>query len=790
MCKTTNGEYCGTRATEIHGMIDGNTLISSANTWSAESGQISDDGMFISIDNMDIADRIRKAVGTKYIDPTTEIVGVFLVGLNTETYKKIIGNTNREAQNDIPSMIISSTVDMRLENLDGYKRCFEEDSGVIGSWEDQINDTIAAVIAKPLRLFPLFSYDPRRYKLLDEDICKANEPFAHIIGSKHSDYEKNSRLWYEPFAHIVGSGDSRVDVKKIWLGFCMNPFLGFRPFDELYYKNLLEFYKKCQKEQIPILTHCAPDGIITHIARDYQWFDRENTGCRNRNGEKRNEIIQGKLEEHNENEFRSNMYQGRRSVVDNDFSLDHFYRNYGHPRNWIPILKYCPSLHLCLAGLGGNREWQHPDMSKWARAGDEKRKNIEFLKREWIRCIIKLTAKYMNVYTDISGLNIGNDTIRDRLKKLLRLVQKGEDDFKHLKYKLIFGSGWYLTESTYGEYCNGFKNLFQEVDGSGELWKRVSLINPWNFYALHKMGRNKFKINEIYNTFVKNTSWNVDRNMLKEMKVKIFGPDPVEWYKDAGIIKYISDINAKRKPIDSHVEFGDDLSEGHIGELITLEELCNITGEKYKSYCKEYIDALNIILPRFGINTPIHLAHFLAQVIHESGRLEAKEENLCYSVQRLLQKHGDLFSVEPGTTKRNPNEYANEPEKLGNYMYANKNGNGDEKSGDGYKYRGRGLMQITGRDAYKRCNEELEKKYGIKLNENIVTNPNAIIANAYVIVASACWFWKDYKKINNDLANENTNAVKKITKKINGGDNGLKERMDFFNIAKRELGIS
>jgi hypothetical protein len=179
--------------------------------------------------------------------------------------------------------------------------------------------------------------------------------------------------------------------------------------------------------------------------------------------------------------------------------------NYGHPRNWIPVLEYFPNLRLCLSGFGGNSEWQQVD---WFA------NNTELPTRQWIRCIIKMTAKYKNVYTDISGLNIYDGNIRSGLLEMLDLMQNGEKSvFKHLKHKLIFGSGWYLTYLTdvrdggtgidgedirhsYSNYCREFKNLFSMADreGKGKLWEYVSLINPWNFYALSEGD----KVNKIH----------------------------------------------------------------------------------------------------------------------------------------------------------------------------------------------------------------------------------------------------------------------------------------------------
>jgi hypothetical protein len=214
--------------------------------------------------------------------------------------------------------------------------------------------------------------------------------------------------------------------------------------------------------------------------------------------------------------------------------------NYGHPRNWIPVLKHWPELRLCLAGFGGNREWQHKKMSDWIVAGnsdenlEKDNKNTALPTREWIRCIIKLT-KYKNVYADLSGLNIADPTVRFYVLKMLDFIKSGHGEFKHLKYKLILGSDGDLKHliynMNYNDDCREFKELFDYVDDSGKLWERVSLINAWNFYGLSEQ-----KINVIYEELAKNASGNVDCNMLNRMGIVFNGSDEVE-----GIVKYISD---------------------------------------------------------------------------------------------------------------------------------------------------------------------------------------------------------------------------------------------------------
>lgn len=205
--------------------------------------------------------------------------------------------------------------------------------------------------------------------------------------------------------------------------------------------------------------------------------------------------------------------------------------------------------------------------------------------------------------------------------------------------------------------------------------------------------------------------------------------------------------------------------------MIALEQLCKINGGKNKESCEYYINALNKVLPLYQINTPIRIAHFLAQIIHESGHLHFKAENLNYSATALRSVFRKYFQNDEIA-----NEYARKPAMIANRVYANRMGNGSESSGDGWKYRGRGLIQLTGCDNYKAC--------GTALGLDLLKNPDLLCENPEVIVNSACWFWKSRN------LNEWSDAddVLTITKKINGGTNGLEDRKKNLLIAKKILG--
>ena len=145
---------------------------------------------------------------------------------------------------------------------------------------------------------------------------------------------------------------------------------------------------------------------------------------------------------------------------------------------------------------------------------------------------------------------------------------------------------------------------------------------------------------------------------------------------------------------------------------------------------------------------------FLAQCAHESGGFRRFSENLNYSLEGLLKVFPKYFKY----GFRDPYEYRNKPQKIASVVYANRMGNGDEKSGDGWKYRGRGLIQITGKNNYTRCLNDLGR-----------TEPE-YLETVEGAVRSAIWFWKTSL-----LYNETSMNV--ITRRINGGYNGLEDRV-------------
>ena len=164
------------------------------------------------------------------------------------------------------------------------------------------------------------------------------------------------------------------------------------------------------------------------------------------------------------------------------------------------------------------------------------------------------------------------------------------------------------------------------------------------------------------------------------------------------------------------------------------------------------------LLAKAGINTPDRIAHFIAQLDHESG-LKPIAENLNYSAVGLTTIFAKYFN--PTSAK----EYARNPQRIANRVYANRMGNGNESSGEGWKYRGRGFIQITGKDNYS----SLSNATGV----DYVNNPDLLLNEADAMV-SAVWYWS--RIVANPLADQGN--IKEITRRINGGFNGLSDRIN------------
>ena len=187
-------------------------------------------------------------------------------------------------------------------------------------------------------------------------------------------------------------------------------------------------------------------------------------------------------------------------------------------------------------------------------------------------------------------------------------------------------------------------------------------------------------------------------------------------------------------------------------------------------YADNWHDALEQLLPDYEINTPRRIAAFIAQCAHESGGFRFLTENLNYKAESLMKVFPKYFS-----DRGMADAYAKKPEKIANRIYASRMGNGDEKSGDGWKYRGRGLIQLTGKDNYTWFAASLE----------ISPEEAAEYLGTFEGAAqSACWFWET-NKLNKEA---DAGDIKTMTRKINGGFIGLDDRIKHYNHALHVLG--
>jgi putative chitinase len=171
------------------------------------------------------------------------------------------------------------------------------------------------------------------------------------------------------------------------------------------------------------------------------------------------------------------------------------------------------------------------------------------------------------------------------------------------------------------------------------------------------------------------------------------------------------------------------------------------------------------VMEKFQINTPLRLAHFLAQCGHESGGFRLTKENLNYSAKGLMGIFKKYFPTEALAKA-----YERKPEKIANKVYSSRMGNGDEASGDGAKFCGRGYIQLTGKDNYT--------AFGKSINEDIATNPTWV-AEKYALLSAAWFFNKNKLHVMADGGATDA-VVTSITKRVNGGTIGLPDRIKHF----------
>lgn len=208
--------------------------------------------------------------------------------------------------------------------------------------------------------------------------------------------------------------------------------------------------------------------------------------------------------------------------------------------------------------------------------------------------------------------------------------------------------------------------------------------------------------------------------------------------------------------------------------MLTLEQLRAICPGSPAGLLDKFIRPLNECFQECAIETVERHAAFIAQYAHETAGFTRLEENLYYtSVEALLAATRPQWDA---LDRDDAWGYLQQPERLANRVYAGRYGNGDEASGDGWKYRGRGLCHLTFRGNYERC--------GMALNLDLVGQPDLLLEPDGAVRAGG-WFWRQVN--GNRLAYTSLHDLELLSRYINGGINGLKSRTDYFELALKVL---
>lgn len=203
-----------------------------------------------------------------------------------------------------------------------------------------------------------------------------------------------------------------------------------------------------------------------------------------------------------------------------------------------------------------------------------------------------------------------------------------------------------------------------------------------------------------------------------------------------------------------------------IKEDVVIPKSNGIDLSKLKGHIPDVvISQIPMVIEKFQINTPLRLAHFLAQCSHESGNFRAVHENMNYSVEGLKKIFPKYF---PGNLAES---YARNPEKIASKVYGGRMGNGDESTKEGFLFRGRGYIQLTGKSNYA--------AFGKAIGEDTVKNPD-LVATHYPLASAAWFFSKNGLNVISDRGSDEL-TVTAVTRRVNGGVIGLKDRLKHFN---------
>lgn len=224
-------------------------------------------------------------------------------------------------------------------------------------------------------------------------------------------------------------------------------------------------------------------------------------------------------------------------------------------------------------------------------------------------------------------------------------------------------------------------------------------------------------------------------------------------------------------------KIGDQYST-EINESIAIEDMEQPLEEKHYHRLggyvpKKIINELIEVGSDYGITTGLRLAHFLSQTKHESAAFTRTVENLNYSESGLLETFPNYFTIE------NVGEYARQPQKIASRVYANRMGNGSEASQEGWKYRGRGYIQLTGRNNYD--------AFGKAMGRDFINNPDLVASDEYALLAGL-WFFEVNNIHQISDGGRDYETIRKVTRNVNGGYNGLNQRVDDFIIFYNIIG--
>lgn len=207
-----------------------------------------------------------------------------------------------------------------------------------------------------------------------------------------------------------------------------------------------------------------------------------------------------------------------------------------------------------------------------------------------------------------------------------------------------------------------------------------------------------------------------------------------------------------------------------------------ITGQQLNRICTTLrleraivlADLISKVCPKYDINNKARLSAFIAQIAHESGEFTIKKESMYYSTPaRIVEIWSSRFNLTGNDGKLNANNFIKDPAKLANTVYANRMGNGNFESNDGFNFIGGGYLQLTGRESYA--------AYAKYINQDIIDTANLVRTTDEYALDSACWEFAIDKQLNDDA---DKGDFLTITKRINGGTIGLTEREKYYNRCK------